>query len=862
MYSGLNNKLANVPTITGLSNVVADQVVTDTLIVDGNDVGAIIIQVPINTANIATLQQITTGQTYASIGDTTTFDNNVTLTPGKTMTADNFTGLATNSSQVLVTVNNDATTYYPTFTSGGTGQHSLLFDTTTTPLSYFPSTSTLTCSNLTGLATNASQILVTENNLATNYHLTFTSPSTGQKSLLIDSSTTPITYQPYDSRLELGYFQTQENSSVKNMFMGSKNTATIFMTYGVGLPALTTGDFNVIMGGLIGNSLAGGSNNFALGYNAFDNNVNGCNNCIMGHRAALALGTSGNFYTWYNTAIGDTSLTNADDVAESTCIGWGTGSSMLNGNLKCTCIGAAADCADGLSYATAIGAGVTVTTSNTLQIGRDVDTVNLPVSTITSNALISSPTLTITDSGTSQVINFIPRASGSAFNPITAAFDSIIYASRNTIGAAELTLTTWSATTCGVRITDTTALIGAGGTGATPTASASFSGSTVTVTGAANFSTNNITVGGATNINFGSGAGSTTNLICGNTNAKSVVFTTGNNTVLGGNAGNVMQTTSADNTFVGNSAGLATTTSSQNTCVGSSAGEGITSGSGANTFVGYWSGFQNTGGTGSGNTCVGASAGTAIITTSSSNTFVGEDSGKGITTGSQNTFLGTQSGNQLSGTGNNNVCVGFATGDAMITTAAQNTLVGTDTAAALTTGSGNCIYGFQNAGNLLTGSNNTVIGISAAPLMTGSFNIVIGSAAEVHNIGNSNQISIGTATETMFIRGGFNWRIGTQITTTTSLVGTVLAQFYSVAMSAASQTITLPTPTGVAYRGARVTFKRKINTTAFNLASGGTTPFVLINSITLTASPITIAATVFQVDLVTDGDNWCIIGQA
>jgi len=862
MYSGLNNKLANVPTITGLSNVVADQVVTDTLIVDGNDVGAIIIQVPINTANIATLQQITTGQTYTSVGDTTTFDNNVTLTAGKTMTADNFTGLASNSSQVLVTVNNDATTYYPTFTSGGTGQHSLLFDTTTTPLSYFPSTSTLTCSNLTGLASNASQVLVTENNLASNYHLTFTSPSTGQKSLLIDSSTTPLTYQPYDSRMELGYFQTQENSSVKNLFMGSKNGATIFMTHGVGLPALTTGDFNVIMGGVIGNALVGGSNNFALGYNAFNANINGCNNCIMGHRAALNLGASGNFFTYLNCVVGDTALTNADDVAECTCIGGTSGFSMINGNVKCTCIGAIADCADGLSYATAIGAGAYCTTSNTVQIGRNVDTVNLPVSTITSNALVSSPTLTITDSGTSQVINFIPRAAGSAFNPITAASDSTIYASRNTIGSAELTLTTWSATTCGVRITDTTALIGAGGTGSTPTSSVLFSGTTVTVTGAANFSTNNITVGGASNINFGSGAGSTTNLICGNTNAKSVVFTTGNNTILGGNAGNVMQTTSSDNTFVGNSAGLATTTSSKNTCVGSSAGEGIASGSGENTFVGYWSGFQNTGGTGSANTCVGSSAGTGLTTISSSNVFVGRNCGKGITTGLQHTFIGTEAGNQLSGTGNNNVCIGFQAGTALITTSTQNTITGTIAGNAITTGGGNCIYGFGAAGNLLTGLNNTVIGNSAAATMTGSSNIVIGATAEVYNVGNSNQITIGTATETMFIRGGFNWRIGTQIIATISLVGTVLAQFYSVAMSAASQTITLPTPTGVAYRGAVVTFKRKINTTAFNLASGGTTPFVLINSITPTASPITIAATVFQVDLVSDGDNWCIIGQA
>lgn len=316
MYSGLNNKLANVPTITGLSNVIADQVVTDTLIVDGNDVSVILNQVPINTANIATLQQITTGQSYASVGDSTTFDNNVTLTAGKTMTATNFSGLASNSSQILVTTNNDATTYYPIFSSTGTGQKSLLIDTTTTPLSYRPDT----------------------------------------------------------SLLQMGSFATTNNSSVNALNIGSKNIATIYMKYGSGLNNLTTGDYNVIMGGNIGSQLAGGSNNFALGYNAFNNNVNGCNNCIMGHRSALGLGASGNFNTWYNVAIGDTALTNANDVAESTCIGWGTGGSMLNNNLKCTCIGAGADCANGLSYATAIGANVTVSTSNTVKIGRSADT--------------------------------------------------------------------------------------------------------------------------------------------------------------------------------------------------------------------------------------------------------------------------------------------------------------------------------------------------------------------------------------------------------------------------------------------------------------------------------------------------------
>ena len=190
------------PSLNGLIDVNADSITsstvsTDKIYIDGVDVGTSLSQIPINSSNIATLQQITTGQTYTSLGDTTTFDNNVSLTAGKTMTADNFTGLASNSSQVLVTTNNDATTYYPIFSSTGTGQKSLLIDTTTTPLSYRPNT----------------------------------------------------------SLLQMGSFATVNNSQVNNLYIGSKNSATIYMKYGGGLNTLTTGDYNVIMGGNIGNAL-------------------------------------------------------------------------------------------------------------------------------------------------------------------------------------------------------------------------------------------------------------------------------------------------------------------------------------------------------------------------------------------------------------------------------------------------------------------------------------------------------------------------------------------------------------------------------------------------------------------------------
>jgi hypothetical protein len=178
---------------------------------------------------------------------------------------------------------------------------------------------------------------------------------------------------------------------------------------------------------------------------------------------------------------------------------------------------------------------------------------------------------------------------------------------------------------------------------------------------------------------------------------------------------------------------------------------------------------------------------------------------------------------------------------------------------------GNVIIGSVAGNSLPVGANdNTFVGDAAGGTTTGSSNICIGYNSQVPTVANSNQIAIGTVAETMYVRGGFNWRVGAQITSTATgnLATAVLAQFYTVAMSAAAQTIALPNPTTAAYLGARVTFKRKTNTTVFTITSTGGAGFVPIGSIALSASPISIAATVFQVDLVCDGVNWCIIGQA
>jgi len=181
------------------------------------------------------------------------------------------------------------------------------------------------------------------------------------------------------------------------------------------------------------------------------------------------------------------------------------------------------------------------------------------------------------------------------------------------------------------------------------------------------------------------------------------------------------------------------------------------------------------------------------------------------------------------------------------------------------TAGGNVIIGAVAGNSLPVGAtDNTFIGDAAGGTTTGSSNICIGYNSQVPTVANSNQIAIGTVAETMYIRGGFNYRVGTQITSTATgnLATAVLAQFYTVAMTAAAQTIALPNPTTAAYLGAKVIFKRKTNTTVFTITSTGGAGFVPIGSITLSASPISIAATVFQVELVCDGVNWNIISQA
>lgn len=120
-----------------------------------------------------------------------------------TLTCSNFNGSisnATNASNVLVTTDNTAGTYYIPFSkTSGTGNKALFQDDTTGPLTYNPSTATLTATNFAGTIT------VTNDGSSTSFCPVVLSPSgtTGQKALVMDDISTfsYLVYRPNDGLL-------------------------------------------------------------------------------------------------------------------------------------------------------------------------------------------------------------------------------------------------------------------------------------------------------------------------------------------------------------------------------------------------------------------------------------------------------------------------------------------------------------------------------------------------------------------------------------------------------------------------------------------------------------------------------------
>lgn len=254
MINGLGYKLANVPTITGLSTVTADNVTsditsTDTLIVGGVDVSTIISQVPINTAAISSLQQVTTGISYSNVGaiDLTTIDNNVTITGTLTTTPalatqtyvnTAITNLIDSAPATLDTLNELAAALGddPNFATSITTligtKASLTATQTISGVNTLSNPSNVLYgngANLTGI--NTSTITVADSNLGTTYYPVFATSGAGAKSLFFDNITSPLSYTPITGTLQTTTFKAGtasfQNVGVNTQIINSSNGGPI-----------------------------------------------------------------------------------------------------------------------------------------------------------------------------------------------------------------------------------------------------------------------------------------------------------------------------------------------------------------------------------------------------------------------------------------------------------------------------------------------------------------------------------------------------------------------------------------------------------------------------------------------------------
>jgi len=365
-----------------------------------------------------------------------------------------------------------------------------------------------------------------------------------------------------------------------------------------------------------------------------------------------------------------------------------------------------------------------------LTVSTTAFTSTLATTVQTANGNTSVPSFIIKDT---MNINFIPNCGSGSFNNFQEAGDSLIYCAGTAVNTGILSLSTWSNNTNGVKIKPNEVLIGAGGTASTPTSSIKFdgSGSTMTLNGDVSIVKNNITLSsGTSDLRIGLSSTGAINLIMGVSVPISMNFSDGLNTIYGNACGTNMTTGAAYNTLMGHNSA-----------------PGLTSGL-YNTFIGYGTGFQGgTAGIGSYNTCVGNLAGNGMTTSSQWNTLVGSSASIYLTTGSYNTsigtntaiaissgnyntFMGVEAGPQTNAnplSGSYNTCLGYRSGYSMITSATENTMMGTGSGQGITTGSSNLILGVNAGYQITTGGQNSFLGKNSGfGNTTGTYNVFIG----------------------------------------------------------------------------------------------------------------------------------------
>jgi hypothetical protein len=132
-------------------------------------------------------------------------------------------GTSTNSTNAVIGTDNASTLVYPTFVkTSGAGNKALFIDDTTTPLTFNPSTGALTTTSfvgaLTGTATNATNVGITSDNTSGTYYIPFAKTSgNGNKPLFIDDSIGPLTFDPSTATVSASLFNISTVPSTVNV---------------------------------------------------------------------------------------------------------------------------------------------------------------------------------------------------------------------------------------------------------------------------------------------------------------------------------------------------------------------------------------------------------------------------------------------------------------------------------------------------------------------------------------------------------------------------------------------------------------------------------------------------------------------
>jgi hypothetical protein len=171
-------------------------------------------------------------------------------------------GNASSASSISLTSDNTAGTYFVPFSKTVSSNSTLFVDNVTSPLTYNPSTGVLTATtfsgSLSGTATTANGILTVSDNTAGTYYIPFSKTTANvNTALFVDDTTTPLTYNPSTSVLTCTTFTgalsgnatTATNCSLATTFtlatfatntltiVGS--TTTTFLSYNINITGTT-----------------------------------------------------------------------------------------------------------------------------------------------------------------------------------------------------------------------------------------------------------------------------------------------------------------------------------------------------------------------------------------------------------------------------------------------------------------------------------------------------------------------------------------------------------------------------------------------------------------------------------------------